>query len=291
MAMVGSLGGCTVLNSEYANGAGADTDGGSTSSGPVTGSRPTDPVPTTDSASGGATSSDSTASSLVTSASDTTDSDSHTAGTTEDDSHSGSDSEGTTGAETGDWPTSGSSEDGSSGGFTDTGGVGSGSVPGHVLLIYATTEPFNFPKLDPVQACTQNEPTAADDLCFDGFRYPLVTYDGLDVPAVLNLIDSAGLNLPVRGINGSGLPPIANSPIDMIDGLNVPLVQGGVNVDEGTVFWTGVESNCDEWTAEEGTGTVGSSTAVGAGWFNTDANACFAARRILCACESIDNPF
>lgn len=288
--MMGSLGGCTVLNSDYANGAGSDTDGVSTSGAPGTGAQPTAPLPTTDSASGGASSSDPNGSGLDSGHSDTSDSDSHTAGDTTSGSNTGPDSGATTGAETGDWPTSGSSGDGSSGGFSDTGGVDSGSVGEQVLFIYATLEPFNFPDATPEEAC-DDEPNSAAFLCVDDQRYPVLAYEGLTLPAALNFIESAGLDLPVYGINSNGLASIADSPADMVLGLNVSMVEGGVNIDEGALFWTGIDADCADWTAEKGLGTVGSSIATNPGWANFDSNQCSQSRRILCLCESVPDPF
>lgn len=288
--MMGGLGGCTVLNSDYANGAGSDTDGVSTSGTPGTGAQPTAPRPTTESASGDGSNSDTNGSGLDSGHSDTSDSDSHTAGHTTSDSNSGPGSDPTTGAVTGDWPTSGSTGDGSSGSFSETGTVDSGSVGEQVLFIYATLEAFNFPEATPDDAC-DDEPNNAAFLCIDEQRYPMLAYEGLTLPAALNLIESTGLDLAVHGINSDGSAAIADSPAAMTLGLNVSMAEGGVNVNDGTLFWTGIDADCAEWTLEKGFGTVGSSQATGPGWANFDSNQCSASRRILCACESVPDPF
>lgn len=274
-----SVGGCTALNDDYSNAAGSSTTGVPKDDPSDGEPRPTATSPSveSDTASGGATS-------------DADDSDSSvpTTGTSENPSGPGPGM--ATGAETGDWATSGGTSGGR--GSSETGLAETGSFGDeHVLFVYATTAPFNFPKDPPELACVLDEPGDVSLRCVGGPRFPLVSTAGTSIPQALNAIEALGLDVEVHGIFSDGSQPLASHPAAMLTGLEVSLSEGDVNLEEKESFWTGVGGNCQNWTAFGGTATVGSASSTDGAWFNADDVTCDSGLPILCACESVANPF
>jgi hypothetical protein len=282
VVVMGSVGGCTVLNSDYVNEDASYSDGAGTSGPATDGGRPTGsgPAPTSDSDSAGTAPDDPTKP-------DTDPTDSHT--DTSDPSGPGPGSNATTGAETGDWP---EPSGGVSTGYasSDTGIAETGLVKEPVLLIYATTETFDFPAFTPEEACDLFQPDGTG-ACVNAIRYPLVTDGELGIPGALDALETAGLDVPVYGIQSDGGPPISEHPASMLSGLDVSLLDGGVNVEEDEEFWTGIGTNCQGWTLPKGFASVGSPTQTNATWYDVGEGSCGESYRILCACESLLSPF
>ncbi len=277
---------CTSLNAAYDVGQDAGTDGAPTA--PTT-DRPTGPGGSPTASDGGATSNDndtSTGASDDTSASGPSD-----PGDTADPTDAADgDETGGPGSTSGEDSTSGGGE--SSGGSGEsTGGESTGGSTGdatQVVFVYATTASFAFLDDDPFVTCELAQPFEASIRCEGDGRVPLLETADTTFDEVLGDMDPH----EVFGVLSDGTTPLAADPLAMLEGLNVSLTEGGVDIGPKEMFWTGTGVNCMNWSDDiKSDGTTGASSATDGSWFAAEDVACTENLQILCACLSIPNPF
>ena len=196
---------------------------------------------------------------------------------------------------TGERPTTSS---GSTQGWNSTSGDSSSTGDeSRVVFIYAANNWMAGDNLQPVitpnEYCVDAAPGSAS-LC-ESAPVAVLRQPDLTVPEILQALDQSWLDAPVFGIGSNGMDPLADSPAELLNGLEVTLAEGGVNVpDASDEFYSGEialePDTCDGWSNQGSTATTGSFLLTD-GWFSYGTTLCTVPLPILCACLSGPDPF
>lgn len=187
---------------------------------------------------------------------------------------------------------------GSTEGWTSTSGDSSSTgEEGRVVFIYAANSWMSGdnhqPIISPNEYCVDAAPGSAS-LC-ESAPVAVLRQPGLTVPEILQELDQNWLDAPVFGIGSNGMDPLADSPAELLNGLEITLAEGGVNVpDASDEFYSGEialePDTCDGWTNQGSTATTGSFVLTNE-WFSYGTTLCTVPLPILCACLSGPDPF
>ncbi len=165
-----------------------------------------------------------------------------------------------------------------------------------VVFIYAVDgwmAPGNYPPASTSgEYCTDN----AASLCeSDGVA--LLRQPDIALADVLGPLDAMWFGLPVFGAGSKGDTALADSPLGLLTGPAIRLLDGGVeDPSETGLFFSGgsakVFDTCEGWSDPFSTAIAGSFEQAGPTWFSDTIDVpCADHLPILCACLSGPDPF